>query len=87
MVKFLHSSCSTSAPLKGTSSNKSTTDSRERGQAAVEMDTTLHTNEAYKTQEVPDDVTTSGEVATPDDVQSSVHKENKGEDNYYELVQ
>ena len=46
----------------------------------MEMDATLHTNEDYEPQEQPRD------VAASDDVPSTVHKENKGGDSYYELV-
>ena len=45
----------------------------------MEMETTLHKNEHYEPHQLPCD------VATSDDVPSTVHEENKGEENYYEL--
>ena len=44
------------------------------------MDTTSHKNEHYEPQELPGDVAASG------DVLSTVQKENKQEENYYEVV-
>ena len=88
-LHWLHSSSTPSAPPKGaTTSNKNITDTEESNQVFVEMDDTLHRNRHYEplSHQLPLDVAALDDVAAADDnIQSTVHEENKGDENYYEL--